>query len=105
MEPSHHPESPAQPHPDLGDLSTVRAVGVEEYRSRLSSAGRVLDDVDRALSALADGSYGSCAVCGAPIDDAALAADPTALHCPHHRPPEATAGTAAGDHATDRPQD
>lgn len=103
MEPSPQPEPPAQPHHDPGHAggpsTTDRALAVEEYRARLRSAGRVLDDVDRALSALADGSYGTCAVCAAPIDDAALVADPTTLHCPSHRPPEPIAGTGAGDHA------
>ncbi len=88
MEPSRSPEPPAQPDPDPdpAGLALARAVAVEEYRSRLESAGRVLDGVDRALSALADGTYGTCAACGAPIDDMVLAQDPTALHCAGHGP-------------------
>ncbi|MGH9020428.1 MAG: hypothetical protein ACRDV0_05355 [Acidimicrobiales bacterium] len=43
-----------------------------------------LDRVDRALERLRQGSYRTCQVCGAPIDDAALALDATLAHCPAH---------------------
>ena len=56
----------------------------EGYRSLLDSARHVLDRVDRALGQLADGAYGRCSACGAPIDDRLLEADPTAQHCAEH---------------------
>jgi hypothetical protein len=40
--------------------------------------------VDRALARLDDGSYGRCEDCGAAIDDARLAVDPTAARCAAH---------------------
>ncbi|MHB1930897.1 MAG: TraR/DksA family transcriptional regulator [Acidimicrobiales bacterium] len=101
MEQSHQP-GPPEPHPeDPGDLAAARAMAVGEYRSRLASAGRVLDDVDRALSALEDGTYGRCAECGTPIDDATLAAEPTTLCCPRHQRPDAAAGERIGPTADD----
>lgn len=41
----------------------------------------LLDEVEQALSRLDDGTYGQCSSCGAPIDGARLAADPTADLC------------------------
>jgi RNA polymerase-binding transcription factor DksA len=43
-----------------------------------------LDDVERALSKLDDGSYGQCEVCGAPISDARLEAMPATRFCIDH---------------------
>jgi RNA polymerase-binding transcription factor DksA len=48
-------------------------------------AGR-LDRVDQALQRLDDGTYGTCEVCGAPLPDETLAADPTARRCVDHQP-------------------
>lgn len=43
-----------------------------------------LDAVDAALLTLDAGTYGTCATCGAPIPDEALAADPTRTACAAH---------------------
>ena len=52
--------------------------GVDErYEAELAQSTRVLDDVDRALERLSEGTYGTCETCGAPILGADLAADPT----------------------------
>jgi RNA polymerase-binding transcription factor DksA len=40
-----------------------------------------LDDVDKALERLAEGSYGICERCGKPISEARLEAMPTARRC------------------------
>lgn len=40
-----------------------------------------LNDIDAALSRLADGSYGACSDCGADIPEARLQANPLALRC------------------------
>lgn len=55
-----------------------------EYRTLLDAVAHVLDGVDRALAQLADGCYGRCSECGAPIGDDVLAADPTAQRCEDH---------------------
>jgi len=47
-------------------------------------ARRRVDEVDAALARLADGTYGTCAVGGEPIDDARLEARPTATTCVAH---------------------
>ena len=49
-----------------------------------------LDDVERALQRLDDGSYGTCQACGAAIGDEQLAADPTTRFCPEHQSAPAT---------------
>ncbi|MEZ5208484.1 MAG: TraR/DksA C4-type zinc finger protein [Acidimicrobiales bacterium] len=47
-----------------------------EARTLAASLREQLDDVDRALGKLDDGTYGSCEVCGATIPDERLAAMP-----------------------------
>ncbi|KSW28908.1 TraR/DksA C4-type zinc finger protein [Cellulomonas sp. B6] len=49
-----------------------------------ADARRRLEEVDAALARLAAGTYGRCAVGGEPIDDARLAARPTAATCVAH---------------------
>jgi DnaK suppressor protein len=56
----------------------------ERYETDLAHSERVLDDVDRALERLSDGSYGSCETCGAPILGPDLATDPTRRVCEQH---------------------
>jgi len=47
----------------------------------LDGARRRLAEIDAALVRLADGSYGQCTACGAPIGAARLSARPTASTC------------------------
>jgi RNA polymerase-binding transcription factor DksA len=56
----------------------------ERYESELAQSARVLDDVDRALDRLSDGTYATCENCGSPIDDADLASDPALRTCREH---------------------
>jgi DnaK suppressor protein len=56
----------------------------DRYEGDLAHSARVLDDVDRALERLSDGSYGSCETCGAPILGTHLEADPTRRLCEQH---------------------
>jgi RNA polymerase-binding transcription factor DksA len=56
------------------------------HEAVLAGAERALDEVDRALARLEEGTYGSCEVCGASIDDEALADSPTARTCRAHLP-------------------
>ena len=55
-----------------------------EVRTIANTLREQLDDVERALSKLDDGTYGSCEVCGQPIGDARLEAMPTARLCIEH---------------------
>jgi RNA polymerase-binding transcription factor DksA len=70
-------EAPDQQHggdagPDGPDLSVLRRVEDE------------LRDVERALGALDDGTYGTCEVCGAAVSDERLATEPTSRRCGEH---------------------
>jgi RNA polymerase-binding transcription factor DksA len=56
----------------------------ERYESELAQSAQVLDNVDRALDRLSEGTYATCENCGAPIDDADLATDPTRRTCREH---------------------
>jgi DnaK suppressor protein len=44
-----------------------------------------LGAVDEALRRLDDGSYGTCRVCGAPLDATRLEEDPLLALCPGHQ--------------------
>ncbi len=67
MDPEH-PSTPSE-GPDLTILTRVEGE---------------LEDVEQALDRLDDGSYGTCKVCGGPIDDERLAAAPAASLCAEH---------------------
>jgi len=47
---------------------------------------RQVDDVERALARLAEGTYGTCEVCGARLGDALLEEQPGARLCAAHLP-------------------
>jgi len=57
---------------------------VEPHRAAIDDATATLDDVDRALDRLSEGTYRTCEVCRAPLNDARLAANPTLRHCADH---------------------
>jgi RNA polymerase-binding transcription factor DksA len=50
----------------------------------LSVVEAELNDVERALQRLDEGTYGTCEVCQAPLADDQLDAAPAALRCPSH---------------------
>ena len=66
--------------PNFADSSQVTAERgeVETLAGKLREA---LDEVQRALDKLGDGSYGACEDCGQPIDPARLEAKPAARYC------------------------
>jgi len=55
-----------------------------ENRALASQLREQLDDVERALSKLDDGTYGQCEVCGQPIQEARLDAMPATRFCIEH---------------------
>lgn len=55
-----------------------------------------LDDVERALARLEEGSYGLCEACGQPIGDDRLAAMPAARYCVAHQRAAEAEGHPAG---------
>ena len=48
------------------------------------NSGQVLAEIDAALRRIEDGTYGTCEICGAAIDDALLAEDPARRTCDAH---------------------
>jgi DnaK suppressor protein len=66
--------------PNFADSSQVTAERgeVEVLAGKLREA---LDEVESALSKLADGTYGNCDDCGRPIDPLRLEAKPAAPYC------------------------
>ncbi len=74
---------------EQGSISFGKRVGEGTSMAvdRLSQVGvhdklqLTLADVDRALAKLADGSYGTCDVCGKPVGDERLEALPWAVLC------------------------
>ncbi|MGD0853601.1 MAG: hypothetical protein ABSA07_09625 [Acidimicrobiales bacterium] len=50
----------------------------------VSAIETTLNDVDRALERLRNGTYRACQVCSAEIDENALVANPLLANCPAH---------------------
>jgi len=84
---------------DRGDVEGVEGIegGVEELepvvaepvgeRRESPALDRIqddLDDVERALQQLDEGTYGNCQACGTAIADEVLDARPTARFCAEH---------------------
>jgi RNA polymerase-binding transcription factor DksA len=58
------------------------AAGEEDaHRSAVDAVDGLLDEVERALARLDDGTYGRCETCGSPIDDTDLAVQPLVRQC------------------------
>jgi DnaK suppressor protein len=84
-------ETAEQPERDaLSELSLVDQhpadIGTETFErekdlSILEQVEAQLRDVDRAMSRLGDGTYGTCEACGRPIDGARLEARPATRFC------------------------
>jgi RNA polymerase-binding transcription factor DksA len=67
----------------VGDEMTGTADdGTGETLGSVDRIDLLLDEVDSALIRLDDGTYGRCVLCGATIEDAVLADEPTAQQCP-----------------------
>lgn len=70
MDPEHPSTPPVvERAPDLVSLTVVEGE---------------LHAVERALARLDEGVYGTCEVCGRPIDDARLTAEPATTRCADH---------------------
>lgn len=64
----------------------------EQHRTAVDAVDRLLDEVERALARLDDGTYGRCEACGEPIADDRLSEHPIASTCA--RCDEVDGGTA-----------
>ena len=67
---------------ETGATSDDGMEGEEEaHRSAVDAVDELLDEVERAMARLDDGTYGRCETCGVPIDDSGLAAKPLVRAC------------------------
>jgi hypothetical protein len=65
----------------------------------LQEIGAELAGVESALNRLDEGTYGTCQVCGAPLDPGVLAGEPMASRCTRHssdRAPDRLTGSPPG---------
>jgi RNA polymerase-binding protein DksA len=70
--------------PDLGDKEDENAAEVAEYSKNLaleSTLEASLQDVDKALARIKDGTYGICKYCKKDIGEPRLTARPTSTSC------------------------
>jgi DnaK suppressor protein len=67
----------------FSDTAQVTAE-IDEQRSLTAELRELLDDVERALARLDEGTYGSCEVCGGEIGDERLAEVPATRFCIQH---------------------
>ncbi len=84
-----------------GQISALEPGGGSEFDDNFADSGQVaaeqgenkvlasqlrseLDEVERALAKLDDGSYGKCETCGEPIAEPRLEAMPAARYCIQH---------------------
>lgn len=67
-----------------GKVATSLAAMSDSSFDTVARLEATLNDVDRALERLRNGSYRRCQVCDAPIDEAALVATPLLANCPAH---------------------
>jgi RNA polymerase-binding transcription factor DksA len=79
-------EAGPDPEPAEPSDAATQAAGAEVEPGSpsdlsIDEVDRLLDEVEGALSRLDDGTYGTCAACGGPIDDSFLAGLPTTRTC------------------------
>lgn len=83
----------ATPAPDPTDAdSNIEADHVEDWNERravLSELETRYNNLVRALQKIEDGTYGTCEICGEPIEEDRLDANPAARTCIEHRNDEA----------------
>ncbi|CAB4323287.1 MAG: hypothetical protein F2520_05175 [Actinobacteria bacterium] len=75
-------------HPDHQSHGSIETSGTEESPDELIEAESLrveLDDVERALARLDDGTYATCEVCGTALEDSELSVSPQLRTCAQHR--------------------
>ncbi|MCU4183136.1 hypothetical protein K6U06_02100 [Acidiferrimicrobium sp. IK] len=68
-----------------GPAVAARRPDIEADLAVLGTIAGELDGIEAALGRIDKGAYGRCVTCGAPIDPAALEADPLLMVCAAHR--------------------
>ena len=80
----HEADDRAAKYPDYGDKPDENAQEIVDYSTSLMTEKvleKSLDDIDKALNRIKDGSYGICKYCGNTIAEKRLLARPTANSC------------------------
>jgi RNA polymerase-binding transcription factor len=72
----------------------------EQHRTAVDAVDRLLDEVERALARLDDGTYGRCEACGEPIADDRLSEHPIASTCARCDEVDGGTAVAAAEPAT-----
>ncbi|CAM8642385.1 DksA DnaK suppressor protein [Acidimicrobiia bacterium] len=75
----------AAPDTDASFSDTAQVTAeIDEQRSLTAELRELLDDVERALARLDDGTYGTCEICSGEIGDERLAEVPATRFCIEH---------------------
>lgn len=81
---SHESDDRAAKFPDYGDKPDENAQEISDYTTNIVTEKvleKSLEDIDKALERIKNGSYGICRYCGEPIAKKRLQARPTAGAC------------------------
>jgi RNA polymerase-binding transcription factor DksA len=74
------PEEQTAPEADENDLAD-RSEDFEERSSTMAALETRLEDINNALNAIEDGTYGICEICGKKIEEDRLEVNPAAHTC------------------------
>jgi DnaK suppressor protein len=74
------PETQTAPEADENDMAD-RTEDYEERTATIAALEPRLKDINDALAKIEDGTYGICEVCGKPIEEDRLEANPAARTC------------------------
>jgi RNA polymerase-binding transcription factor DksA len=66
------------------DIMADRAEAWEERQATLIALEVQYNDINRALHKIENGTYGTCEICGGPIEDDRIAANASARTCTEH---------------------
>jgi RNA polymerase-binding transcription factor DksA len=72
------------PRSDFGTIATMDGASSGDHLRVLDEAEAELEDVERALARLEEGTYASCEACGRAIGDDRLARLPATRRCAQH---------------------
>jgi RNA polymerase-binding transcription factor DksA len=76
-----HDQAPVADRPSPGIAAASEVGETSSPEASIDAVEQVLDEVERALGRLDDGTYGHCDACGEPIDDTRLADAPIRQSC------------------------
>lgn len=81
---SHETDNRGAKFPEYGDKPDENAQEISEYTTTVATEKileKSLEDIDKSLKRIENGTYGVCKYCGGPIGKKRLLARPTASSC------------------------